>query len=114
MEIKDLVFVGIKGNAIALNQSTGAIVWQTPLTSGLSGGFVYLVLDAQNLYATVAGEVFCLDPVTGEIRWHNPLKGMGLGLASIAVCGGITGDEILAAVHLERQREAAASAGAGV
>ena len=71
MEINDLVFVGIKANAIALNRSTGAIVWQTPLPAGLGGGFVHLVLDAENLYATTSGEIFCLDPATGQIRWRN-------------------------------------------
>jgi hypothetical protein len=28
--------------------------------------------------------VFCLDPLTGNVLWYNPLKGFGLGLATIA------------------------------
>jgi len=30
------------------------------------------------------GEIFCLDPLTGDGIWHNALKGYGMGLATIA------------------------------
>jgi len=42
------------------------------------------IVDAVRVYATGRGEIFCLDPTTGRIRWHNPLKGMGWGLCTIA------------------------------
>jgi outer membrane protein assembly factor BamB len=85
MSIDNMVFVGIKGTAIALDRSTGKILWQTHLTGS---SFVQLVLDGDNLYATTQGEVFCLDPITGDGRWHNELKGYGLGLASIVTAKG--------------------------
>lgn len=80
MPMNDMVFVGIKGTAIALDRATGQILWQTHLTSS---SFVNLVLDGENLYATTQGEVFCLNPANGNPRWHNGLKGFGLGLASL-------------------------------
>jgi outer membrane protein assembly factor BamB len=40
-----------------------------------------------DLYATAKGELFCLDPATGNIRWQNPLKGFGRGLVTIAASG---------------------------
>ena len=55
---------------------------------GSTPGFVNIVLDGENLYAATAGEIFCLDPATGDARWHNPLKGFGLGLVSIAAENG--------------------------
>jgi outer membrane protein assembly factor BamB len=36
----------------------------------------------------LCGEIFCLDPLTGKVLWHNPLKGFGTGLASIATDNG--------------------------
>ena len=78
----NLVYVGIRGTAIALDSATGGVIWQTHLKGS---DFVHLVLEGENLYATTRGEVFCLDPATGEGRWNNPLKGYGWGLASIAV-----------------------------
>jgi outer membrane protein assembly factor BamB len=76
-----LVFVGIKGAVIALNRSDGSEVWRATL-----GGsdFVNLVIEDDGIYAATRGQVFCLSATSGEIRWNNPLKGMGLGLVTIA------------------------------
>ena len=80
-----LLFIGIKGSVLALNKSTGQEVWRAKL-----GGsdFVNVAVEDNALYATTRGEVFCLSVTSGEIRWHNPLKGSGLGLATIGVTGG--------------------------
>ena len=29
--------------------------------------------------------MYCLDPLTGQIRWHNPLKGYGAGAPTAMV-----------------------------
>ncbi|MDB6109538.1 MAG: Pyrrolo-quinoline quinone [Pedosphaera sp.] len=102
-----LIFVGIKGTAIALDRATGQIVWQTHLKGS---GFVQLVLDGDQLYATAQGEVFCLNPATGDPRWNNPLKGYGLGLASIAVRDGVGSAEANLIAEEERRRAEQASA----
>jgi len=81
----NVIFIGIKGTVVALDRLTGEAVWVT----GLKGSdFVNLVIDGDHLYATNKGEVFCLDPATGGIRWHNPLKGMKRGLVTIATSSG--------------------------
>jgi outer membrane protein assembly factor BamB len=112
MSIDNMVFVGIKGTAMALDRSTGKILWQTHLTGS---SFVQLVLDGNDLYATTQGEVFCLDPATGDARWHNGLRGYGLGLASIVTAkGSDVGSATLMAEHQRRAEEAQASAHAPV
>ena len=81
MKPSDLVFVGIKGSVVALNRATGQQVWATHLKGS---DFVNAVLQDGMILATCCGEIFCLDPLTGNARWHNPLKGFGTGLATIA------------------------------
>src|SRR5271165_7265549 len=46
--------------------------------------FVNVVLQNDTVLASCQGEIFCLDPFTGNALWHNPLKGFGTGLATIA------------------------------
>lgn len=107
-----MVFVGIKGAAIALDATTGRIIWETHLEGS---SFTHLVLDGKDLYATTQGEVFCLDPLTGEPRWHNPLKGYGLGLASLVTSKGAADPSaILAAEELLRAEHASGAGAAAV
>ena len=107
MKISELVFVGIGRSVVALHRDTGEKVWATRIKGY---DFVNVVLDGDRLYATCGGEIFCLDPITGDGLWHNPLKGFGTGLASIATerasGGGLTA--VLAEKH--QQDQAAASA----
>jgi outer membrane protein assembly factor BamB len=81
MKTSDLVFIGIKGSVVALNRTTGKQVWVTHLKGS---DFVNVVLQDGAILASCYGEIFCLDPLTGGGRWHNPLKGFGTGLATIA------------------------------
>ncbi|HEV3199168.1 MAG TPA: PQQ-binding-like beta-propeller repeat protein [Bryobacteraceae bacterium] len=105
-----MVFIGIKGTVVALDRATGQEVWRTTL----KGDFVNVVLQDGDLYATAVGELFCLDPASGAIRWHNGLKGMGRGLITIATAGN---QQIPVMREKQQQDEAAAaaasSAGAG-
>jgi outer membrane protein assembly factor BamB len=78
------LFIGIKGTVLAIDRATGAKVWESPLKGG---DFVNVVLDGGQLYAATRGELYCLDPDTGEIRWRNELSGMGWGLITIAQAG---------------------------
>ena len=76
-----VIYLGIKGSVIALNVENGQQLWATTLKGS---EFVNVVFERSNVYATTRGEIFCLDPQTGIIRWQNPLKGYGWGLVSIA------------------------------
>jgi outer membrane protein assembly factor BamB len=81
MKTSDLIFIGIKGSVLALYRSTGQQAWATRL-KGMD--FVNIVLEDDVVLATCCGEIFCLDALEGKGLWHNPLKGFGRGLATIA------------------------------
>jgi outer membrane protein assembly factor BamB len=101
-----LIFIGISGTVIALDRGTGQEVWRTALKGG---DFVNVVLLDDTLYATAKGELFCLDPATGNLRWQNQLKGLGRGLVTIAASGG----QQAVAMRQKQQRDEAAAAAGG-
>ena len=114
MAKSNLTFVGIRGLVLAMDKNSGARVWETKLTGGFSGGsFVTLLVDDDKVFAGTQGEIFCLDAATGQIIWHDGLRGYGLGLMSIATQNGNTGLQALAAAEKQRQqRQRDSSAGA--
>jgi outer membrane protein assembly factor BamB len=81
MKTSELVFIGIKGSVVALDRASGRQVWATHLKGG---EFVNVVLEDDAVLASCCGEIFCLDALNGNALWHNPLKGFGRGLATIA------------------------------
>jgi outer membrane protein assembly factor BamB len=109
MKTSDLVFIGIKGSVVALNRATGQQVWATHL-KGWS--FVNVVVEDGRVLASCNGEIFCLDPFAGNALWHNALKGLGTGLATMATQSnpGSGNAPVLAEKHF-RNEQAAASAG---
>src|ERR1022692_3994256 len=100
-----MVFIGIHGTVVALDRATGEEVWRT----SLKGDFVNVVLQDGDLYAAASGELFCLDPSTGHIRWQNELKGLGRGRVTIATTGS---QQTLVMRKKQQQDEAAAAAAA--
>jgi outer membrane protein assembly factor BamB len=103
-----LVFIGIKGSVVALNRATGQQVWATHLKGS---AFVNVVMQHGAVLASCSGEIFCLDPLTGLGMWHNPLKGFGTGLATIATEQNPgEGNAPVLAEKRRRDEEAAASA----
>jgi outer membrane protein assembly factor BamB len=103
-----IVFIGIKGSVVALNRATGQQVWATHLKGS---DFVNVVLQDGAVLAACYGEIFCLDPLTGIRMWHNPLKGFGTGLATIATeYNPGSGNAPVLAEKCRRDQEAAASA----
>ena len=112
MKSSELVFVGIKGSVVALNRATGQQVWVTRL-KGLD--FVNVTFQNGMLLASCSGELFCLDPLTGEGLWHNPLKGFGTGLATIATEYSVgSSNALVLAEKRRRDEEAACSAAVAV
>lgn len=113
-----LVYVGIRGTVVALDRATGAEAWRTPLKGY---GFVNVVDGGGgDLLAATRGEVFCLDvfcldPVDGRIRWANPMRGLGYGLACFAApvtAGrGTSGNSPAAVAQYLADHNAEASAG---
>lgn len=97
----ELLFIGIRGTVLALHRRNGQIIWQTELAGW---DFVNLVLDGDDLLATARGEISCLDPATGRVRWTNPLRGYGHGLISIATEGRSTSVSAVAVAEETRRR----------
>jgi len=100
--MRDMIFVGIGGYAVAVDRATGSDVWQTKLRGS---DFVNVVVDGRDVFASTRGRLYCLDATTGTIKWENPLTGLGLGLVGIAGAGAVTAAEA-------RRREQAAQAAA--
>ena len=75
------VFLGVHGEVLALDRTTGQTVWRTKLTGG---DFVNLLLDQDRIIATTKGEAYCVDAATGQLLWHNKLPGVGWGLMRAA------------------------------
>ena len=100
------IFLGVNGNVICVDRTTGEIVWAADLKGT---DFVNLVLDGDLLIATTRGEAYGLDPVTGEIRWHNELKGQGRGLVTIASGAGVALSMPLAEKRRRDQQAASAA-----
>jgi hypothetical protein len=105
------IFLGIKGTVIALDRATGAMLWQLPLKSTM---FVTLALDGDVLLASTRGEVWCIDPMSGRVLWHNALPGFGWGLVTFATAdpGQQLNQQVAAAEELHRQQQQAAGAAA--
>ena len=103
------IYLGVKGSVVAVDSASGQMVWEANLKGT---DFVNVVLDGNNLFATTRGEIFCLDPQGGGIRWHNPLKGYGLGLVTIAADGVAPNTAAIAAEKRRRDQEQASSAAA--
>jgi outer membrane protein assembly factor BamB len=77
-----LLYVGIKGTVLALRKDDGEVAWTTRLRRGSS--FVPIVEDGDRIYAVSGGEVSCLDSTSGDLLWHNSMKGLGTGYAALA------------------------------
>jgi outer membrane protein assembly factor BamB len=93
-DISRLVFVGFNSRIAALDRDTGEVVWTWKSTKG--SGFVSVLLDGDRLMVSVQGYTYCLDPLTGNQLWHNPLKGMGTGVPCLASVRGTTSPALYA------------------
>jgi outer membrane protein assembly factor BamB len=111
MKTSDLIFIGIKGSVVALNRHSGEQVWATHLKSS---DFVNVCVQEDQVLASCCGEIFCLDPLNGDARWHNALKGFGRGLATMAGCASPSPGNTTAVAAKRRQDEAATASAAAV
>lgn len=108
-----LVYVGIRNQVLAFDRKSGGEVWRTPLPVRYktASDFVNVVRDRDGLFASSAGELFALDPNSGEVLWREPLKGLGTGLVTIATdLGGASATSVIE--ESARQTRAAAAGAA--
>jgi len=111
-----LIYVGIKNSVLAFDRNTGTEVWRMALPARYrsAASLVNVVRDNDGLFATCSGEVFALDPKTGSILWHDPLKGLGTGLATLVTdVGGGSQSAITLAQEMQTRAAAAAASSAG-
>ena len=99
------IFLGVHGEVVALDRTTGQELWHTKLAGG---DFVNLLVDQDRIIATTKGKAFCIDAASGQLLWRNDLPGMGLGLVSIATPSASTP----VGPSSEKRRREAAAAGA--
>lgn len=70
-----------------IDRDTGEVVWNN---SKLHSGYVSMLLDGDRLIVSTNGYMYCLNPLTGDILWHNPLRGYGTGVAHLVSLRGQT------------------------
>jgi outer membrane protein assembly factor BamB len=80
--------------------------WKSPKGTG----FVAVLLDGDRVIASAQGYTYCLDALSGEQLWSNPLKGMGLGIPMMVSMRGNSGSAGAAAIIAQQQAAAAAGA----
>jgi len=110
--VLDLVYVGFNSRAVALDRQTGEIVWEWKSPKGRSP-HVAVLLDGDRVIASVHGYTYCLDAITGEQLWSNPLTGFGTGLPTLASIYGNSGSAAAAALIAQQQAAGAAGVGTG-
>jgi len=105
--VEDLVFIGFNSRVAALDRRSGELIWQWKSPQG--SGYVAVLVDGDRLLASVMGYVYCLNPITGDVLWENPLKGLGVGVSCIATLRGSTDAGLLMTAQQAAQQAAAAS-----
>ena len=109
--MEDLLFVGFNGRVIALHRENGVVVWRWQ--GGSSGQYVCVLPDGDRLLVSCRGYTWALDPLNGSELWHQPLKGEGTGVPSLATMRRGSSGDGAAAFEAERAAQAAASAASG-
>jgi outer membrane protein assembly factor BamB len=104
---REHLYVGVRGNVVAYEKSTGLQVWATPLKSS---GFVNLLLDGDKVFAHTSGELFAVDAQTGKLLWRDGLTGYGYNVASLVTQSSVANAQTVLAHHLMQQEQRDSSA----
>lgn len=107
--IDELIFLGFRGYVVALRRDTGEIAWSN---NQLESGYVALLVDGDRLIASTNGYTYCLDPLSGEVIWRNPLSGYGVGAPSLASVRGNSNHSLLAYSASDEARKSSNHGGA--
>lgn len=116
MDTSNTIFVGVKGQVLALRRDDGSELWRTRLKDAvLSVGdrFVTLLVDGGHVYAHTYGALTCLDAATGEKLWTNRLEGLGYDITSLAVAGATAPSQSALTHHWRTKEVGDASSASG-
>ena len=109
MSIEDLLFVGFNGVVVALEKQSGEQVWKWDCPKP-SRQMVAILVEEECVFASSAGYTYCLEGLTGQQLWYNPLKGLGSGVPCLATAvSGLSTSFLLHAQTLADQTAAASS-----
>jgi outer membrane protein assembly factor BamB len=75
---KSPLFVGTANRVYAIDRDSGRVVWDIKLNDHflkMGSSFVNLEFDGDSLFAATFGDLYCLNPQTGETRWKVTLQG---------------------------------------
>ena len=97
--VADVLFVAFNGRIAAVHRDTGELLWSWKAPHG--SGFVAVLVDGDQLFASVQGYTWCLDPLTGDVVWENLLSGFGFGIPCLATANLNTGRDSGAAFASE-------------
>lgn len=101
--IDGYLFVGLGKRVIALEKTTGREVWEWTCPRAFGQNVTMLVEDGQ-VFVSANGYLYCLNAGTGRQMWENPLKGRGVGLASLATTAVSNGSYALQAKRVAQQQ----------
>lgn len=107
-----LIFLGFNSYVTALDRDTGKLVWQWVSPEG-SSPHVALLLDGDRLIVSVQGYTYCLNPLSGEQVWANPLKGFGTGIPTLVSVRGASSAAAHTAEAMAEEERQASSPDAG-
>ncbi|WP_417390846.1 PQQ-binding-like beta-propeller repeat protein [Gimesia sp.] len=109
LDINDLLLVSFNSRVVALHRDTGKLLWSWKSPKGRSK-FLAMLIDEDQLFVSIDGYTYCLDPFSGREIWFNPLKGHGYGIPSLATANFNTGSaaaaELIAREQQHQQRGA--------
>ncbi|MCX7421248.1 MAG: PQQ-binding-like beta-propeller repeat protein [Planctomycetia bacterium] len=110
MSIEDLLFVGFNGVVVALEKQSGERVWTWECPKPSSRQMVAILVEEDCVFASSGGYTYCLEGLTGQQLWYNPLKGLGSGVPCLATAvSGLSPSFLLHAQTLADQTAAASS-----
>ena len=107
--MNEVIYLGIKGQVVAIEVATGRERWRQQVRSNSSITNVAVIGEVVVVYAR--GHLYGLRKDTGQILWENQLSGLGYGYAILGVEGGQ--EATLAAAAAQQQASAAGAAAAG-
>jgi outer membrane protein assembly factor BamB len=106
-----VIFAGTGRHVIALRSETGEEIWRTKLPSGTSN-IVSLLVAGNDVFAGHSGRVYCLDALSGAIKWQNGLPRTGYSAVILASAAGASSSAAIAATVAAQMAANAAAASA--